>query len=171
MVDWQALIEEHGPRVWRTVYRILADHTDALDCYQETFLSAQRLLPSRLVRDWGAFLSTVATRRAMDRLTERSRHRARVSALDETAIPCAREVDPADQAASAELMDLVRQALTTLPDRQADVFWLSCIEGHSHNQIAAELRTTVGAVRVLLHRARAGLATTLKPALLERTNP
>ena len=60
-------------------------------------------------------------------------------------------------------MDRVRGALAGLPDRQAEVFWLSCIEGMPHDRIAAQLATTTGSVRVLLHRARAGLATALAP--------
>jgi DNA-directed RNA polymerase specialized sigma24 family protein len=56
MLDWQKLVTEHGPGVWRTTYRILADHADALDCYQETFLAIHRSPPSKPVLDWGAYL-------------------------------------------------------------------------------------------------------------------
>src|SRR5262249_17536101 len=40
MIDWGAILAEHGSTVWRTVYRLLDHHADALDCYQKTFLTA-----------------------------------------------------------------------------------------------------------------------------------
>ena len=40
MTDWPAIVRRHGPTVWRTAYRLLNDHADAADCFQETFLSA-----------------------------------------------------------------------------------------------------------------------------------
>jgi hypothetical protein len=43
MTDWQAIVAEHGPKVWRTAYRILADHNDALDCYRKRFFLAAAL--------------------------------------------------------------------------------------------------------------------------------
>ena len=74
--------------------------------------------------------------------------------LDQVAPPLAREPDPADQAIAIELTDQVRRALVGLADRQAEVFWLSCVEGQSHEQVAAQLQATPAAIRVLLHRAR-----------------
>lgn len=171
MTDWQAVITEHGPKVWRTVYRLLANHADALDCYQETFLSAHRAGPVQPVLDWGGYLTTLAARRAIDRLRERGQSRALVTSLEHTVESAGREPDPVEQAAATELMDRVRRALTELPDRQAEVLWMSCVEGFAHDRIAELLRITPGAVRVLLHRARTGLAAGLATATPERTNP
>src|SRR5713226_2297346 len=68
MTDWPLILAEHGPTVWRTVYRLLDHHADALDCYQETFLAAWRFAERAPVADWPSFLTSLATRRAMDRL-------------------------------------------------------------------------------------------------------
>src|SRR5687767_8295772 len=43
MADWAAILAEHGPRVWRTAFRVLNHSADAHDCYQETFLAAWQL--------------------------------------------------------------------------------------------------------------------------------
>jgi RNA polymerase sigma-70 factor, ECF subfamily len=171
MTDWHAVVAEHGPGVWRTVYRILAHHADALDCYQETFLAALRRDPRSAVLDWGAYLTIAATRRAIDRLRERRRTRVVLSAAGPFPEPPARDSDPVDLAAAGELAGLVRLTLAKLPDRQAEVFWLSCVEGLSHDQIAAQMRTTPGAVRVLLHRARSVLTAALNRTTDERTTP
>ena len=67
MADWAALLAEHGPRVWRTAFRILNHHADAHDCYQDVFLAACQIAP-RDPADWGRILTCLATRKAIDRL-------------------------------------------------------------------------------------------------------
>ncbi|MBX9625443.1 MAG: sigma-70 family RNA polymerase sigma factor [Gemmataceae bacterium] len=158
MIDWPAVVAEHGPRVWRTVYRVLGHHADALDCYQDVFLDAHRAAGRSPVSDWAAFLAALASRRAIDRLRGRTRLRGRVTNLDHDPAGAA---DPAEAAAVAELTARVRDRLAELPERQAEVFWLSCVEGLPHDRIAAHLKTSPGAVRVLLHRARAALGRSL----------
>jgi RNA polymerase sigma-70 factor (ECF subfamily) len=158
MIDWQAVVAEYGPKVWRTVYRVLDHHADALDCYQDVFLDAHRAAGRVPVVDWAAFLTTLASRRAIDRLRQRARLRGLVTALDHDP---SGDADPAEVVAAAELMARVRDGLAELPDRQAEVFWLSSVEGLSHDRIAAHLKTSPGAVRVLLHRARAALSLAL----------
>ena len=71
MTDWPSILAEHGAAVWRTVYRLLDHHADALDCYQETFLAAWRFAQREPVVEWRPFLVSLATRRATDRLRQR----------------------------------------------------------------------------------------------------
>jgi RNA polymerase sigma-70 factor (ECF subfamily) len=168
MSDWQSILAEHGATVWRTVYRVLNDHADALDCYQDTFIAAWRLAERERVVHWNALLISLATRRAIDRLRQRVRARGRQTTLDDVAEFAGRGPDPADRAQASELMDLVRQGMTQLPDKQAEVFWLSCIEGQSHQSISTDLNLPPGEVRVLLHRARVRLARILETRLLEQ---
>lgn len=158
MADWTEVVTRHGPAVWQTVYRILGHHADAQDCYQEVFFEACRLEGTVVIRDWGAFLRTLATRRAIDRLRQLIRVRELSVALEHVPARAASEDTAADQLVAAELIAAVRSAMTSLPDKQSEVFWLSCIEQLSHDEIAVQLRTTPGAVRVLLHRARSALA-------------
>lgn len=159
MTDWPLILAEHGPAVWRTVYRLLDHHADALDCYQETFLAAWRFAERQPVADWTAFLTSLATRRAMDQL--RQRYRNRKIALDGVPEPSSEAESPHAQAGARELMDRVRAGMAELPDKQAEVFWLSCIEGLSHHQISDRLGIPPGEVRVLLHRARMHLRAVL----------
>src|SRR5262245_7935369 len=131
MTDWRTILAEYGPAVWQTVYRMLDHHTDALDCYQETFVAAWRYAERRPVADWRPFLPGLATRRAMDRLRRRYRDRRRIVPLDGHPEP--RSPDSATERASAgELMDRVREGMAGLPGKQAEVFWASCVEGLSH---------------------------------------
>jgi RNA polymerase sigma factor (sigma-70 family) len=159
-VDWPGIVSRDGPVVWRTVYRLLGNRPDAEDCYQETFLSALDLWRRQPVRNSRAMLQRLATARAMDRLRSRYRNAARGTIpgispeCDQTksGIP-----GPSELAASAELSARLREALATLPARQADVFCLFCLDGWSYQEIAGHLNITLDAVGVLLHRARAKL--------------
>ncbi|MBI1903003.1 MAG: RNA polymerase sigma factor [Planctomycetia bacterium] len=161
MTDWSFILAEHGATVWRTVYRLLDHHADALDCYQETFLGAWRFAEREPVSDWASFLISLATRRAMDRLRQRYRDRARVIALDSLGEPTSEAECPVRHASAKELMDRVRKGIAELPDKQAQVFWLSCVEGISHQQISDRIEIPPGEVRVLLHRARTQLSAML----------
>jgi RNA polymerase sigma-70 factor (ECF subfamily) len=92
----------------------------------------------------------------MDRLRARYRRRSR-----EVSAEWAGFADPGprppDAAEAAELSARLRAALATLPARQADAFCLHCLEGWSYQAIAEQMRISIDAVGVLLHRARAGL--------------
>jgi RNA polymerase sigma-70 factor (ECF subfamily) len=162
MTAWHSILREHGAAVWRTVYRLLNHDADALDCYQETFLAAWRFAERQRVGDWGAFLTTVAVRRALNRLRSRRRSRSRVLALDGVPEPSLDGDGPLQQAAVGELLDRVREGLAELPDKQAEVFWLRYVEGLSNQQVADRLQVAPGEVRVLLHRARARLRAVLQ---------
>ena len=162
MPDWPTILAEHGPGVWRTIYRLLDDAAEALDCYQETFLAAWRFTQRGTIEQWGPFLTRIAVRRATDRLRRRLRWRGLVREIDRIPEPASDAGSPHHTAAGNELMVRVREELGRLPERQASVFWLSCVEGWSHQDIADHLRVTPGAVRVLLHRARATLTRRLQ---------
>jgi RNA polymerase sigma-70 factor (ECF subfamily) len=157
MSDWPSIVAEHGPAVWRTVYRLLDHHADALDCYQEAFLAAWRFAARQPVHDWPSFLTSLATRRAMDRLRRRYRNRTRAVAIDRVPEPASEVESPVRHATANELMDRMRRGMADLPGKQAEVFWLSCVEGQSHQQISARMEIPPGEVRVLLHRARTHL--------------
>jgi RNA polymerase sigma-70 factor (ECF subfamily) len=161
MIDWGAILAEHGATVWSTVYRLLDHHDDAQDCYQETFFAAFRFARSKSVSDWPSFLVSLATRRAMDRLRQRYRLGRRSISIDVVAEPSGEADNPLLQARASELMERVREGMAELRDKQAEVFWLSCLEGLSHQQIADHLEVPPGEVRVLLHRARIRLSAVL----------
>jgi RNA polymerase sigma factor (sigma-70 family) len=161
MIDWEAILAVHGPTIWRTVYRLLDHHDDALDCYQDTFLAALRFTRSHRVEEWSSFLVSLATRRAIDRLRQRYRSGRRSLPLDTVPEPASEVDGPTEQARANELMQRVREAMTELPEKQAEVFWLSCLEGLSHRQVADLMEVPAGEVRVLLHRARTRLGIAL----------
>jgi RNA polymerase sigma-70 factor (ECF subfamily) len=169
MTDWAAILAEYGPRVWQTAFRVLSHDADAHDCYQETFLAAWQLARTRALsgRDWAPLLTCLATRKAVDRLRKRFREAARTGPLDAAPEPAAAGADPSQSARAAELVGRLRARLAGLPEKQAHVVWLSCVEGLSHPEIAEQLGLPPAEVRVLLHRGRARLAQQFASELTE----
>lgn len=161
MLDWEQVIADHGPAVWRSAYRLTGDRADADDCFQETFAAALAITRSspEPVRHWRALLVRLAVARGVDRLRRRVRCRSRESADPEIdRLADARPDDrPADAAMRSELSDRLRLALSRLPPKQADAFCLTCLEGWSYREAAGQLGVTTDHVGVLVHRARAAL--------------
>ena len=159
MADWQSILDRDGPVVWRTVYRLLGNRADAEDCYQETFVAALEVWRRQQVRSPRALLQRMATARALDRLRARYRRSGRGDVG--TGVEYEASPDPGpgppESAEAAELSARLREALATLPSKQADVFSLYNLEGWSYQEIAAHLNITVDSVGVLMHRARGRL--------------
>jgi RNA polymerase sigma-70 factor (ECF subfamily) len=153
--DWQIVVNEYGPLVWQTAYRLLGDHADTADCFQEVFLAALELSRRQPVRNVAGLLVRLATTRAIDRLRQRSRQERRETERatgDETGGD-----DPAGQAQARELVGQLREAIAGLPAQEAKVFCLRYLSDMSYRQIARELSIGINAVGVALHRAKARL--------------
>lgn len=154
--DWQAIVEGYGPLVWRTAYRLLGNHADAADCFQETFLTALEISRRQHVRNLPGLLAHLATTRSIDRmrqriLQERHENDARDSA------PRDEGADPLEHVEALDLGGYLRVAIGQLPPQEANVFCLRYLSEMSYLQIARELEIGVNAVGVSLHRAKARL--------------
>jgi RNA polymerase sigma factor (sigma-70 family) len=158
MNDLEEIRSRHGRLIWNTVYRILKDYTDALDCYQDVFCEILQRTPLHEVENWPAYLRWLATRRAIDRLRRRQRRQTDSSDI---ALVQASNPGPSETAQLNELIELLRHELTRLPQRQAEAFWLNCIEEMSYEDIGRQLGIDTSTVGVLIHRARVRLRTVL----------
>ena len=52
MTDWETVVNQNVGMVWRTVRRLVGNHTDAWDCVRESFLEAVKISRRELVRNW-----------------------------------------------------------------------------------------------------------------------
>ena len=167
MPDWNSIVAQEGPAVWKTLWRLLGNRSDVEECFQETFVAALKLARRETVVSWPAMLCRLATARALDQLRRRYRPGGRRHAIEiaanagedgsaddrlvEIASPAA---GPVEAAVTTELSERLRHALARLPEKQADVFAMHVFDGWSRHQIAERLKTTDNAVGVALHRAR-----------------
>jgi RNA polymerase sigma-70 factor, ECF subfamily len=161
MIDWPAIVKQHSPIVWQTVYRLLGNHADASDCFQETFTCVLTLSRRQTINNWPAILKRIATTRAIDRLRQRIRQNDKTNNLDDWTGLAAQNPGPVRQTENLELGDQLRQALARLPADQSQVFCLKFLEDMTYDQIADYLGLDANTVGVLLHRARGKLKTWL----------
>ena len=157
MTEWSEIVRQHGDGVWKTVYRLLGNHADASDCFQETFVAAMEVGRRESVRSWPALLKRIATMRALDRLRQRGRESVRWVAQASDSELASRYSSPEQQTELAESIELLTRAVANLPEKQSHVVCLYYLEGFTYEQISSHLEITVSHVGVLLHRAKAEL--------------
>lgn len=167
MPDWREILSRDGPAAWRTAYRIVGNSADADECLQEACLAAWNVSRRQPVHNWRALLKRLATTRAIDRLRDRSRRRAREEAVDgdwhDAGAPL-----PAQRMEDEELIEQLRSALAQIPPKQAELFCLY-LDQWSYQEIADQLDISTSRVGVLLHRAREKLARILAATLGTRS--
>jgi RNA polymerase sigma factor (sigma-70 family) len=150
--DVSALARQYGPTVFRAAWRILGSRAAAEDVQQQLFL---RLLesPPRAVQSWPAWLTTSATRLAIDHL-RRQRRWQLLAPLWKSDEP---EDSPAEDAERAESARFLRSALAKLHPRDAACFVLRHFHDLAPAAIGAALDMTENHVSVAAHRARKAL--------------
>ena len=152
--DWQSVVTEHGPLVWQTAYRLVGNHADAADCFQETFLAAFELANRQPVRNMPALLTRLTTSRAIDRLRQRCRRNRRQIEAEQWRAESSDTGDPLSHIQNLELAEQLTASLSQLPEREANAFCLRYLSDMSYREIARQLNVKVATAGVLLHRAR-----------------
>ena len=153
-IDWNQIVKEFGPLVWHNAYKFLGSHEDASDCFQLTFLEAVKYSKSGKIKNYGAFLSKLATSKAIDLLRKR---KVRISQrIDEefADVLVSSEQDPAKNMEAKELVDKLRDALAVLLPTEAKIFALKHFNNMSYKEIAKLLGIKKSNVGVILLRAK-----------------
>src|SRR4051812_17758488 len=142
MPDWREILSRDGRAVWQTACRLLGNRADADECFQEAFLAALEFSRRKDVQNWRALLQRLVTARALDRLRRRRRQAARQQAADWDSLP-GHAPTPLQSAEDAELSERLRTALGRLPSKQAEAFFLHCLEGWSYQEVAEQLAVSL----------------------------
>jgi RNA polymerase sigma-70 factor (ECF subfamily) len=162
MTDWSELVKQHGPVVWKTASRLLSNEADAADCFQNAFIAALDVSRRQAVRSWPGLLKQLATVAALQQLRRRYAEAARRDGRASTDDVLSKAAGPGERTEAVELQDKLRKAISTLDEKQAEVFCLACFEGLEYREIADHLSISVNYVGVLLNRAKASLREELK---------
>ena len=153
MSNWTEIVREHGPMAYATAWRILGHAQDAEDAVQDALMETLRRFQSGSAENWGGWIRTAVTCRAIDRLRRR---RASYTTSEEIAGDM--EGQPEHAAQVEELRNWLRSTIAELPERQAQVFSMRCFAEMSNTEIARELSLSTQAVGVALHKARKTIA-------------
>lgn len=160
MDDWNQILDDFGPVVWKQTLRMLGNTADAADCLQAVMLEAFELSKREEVHAWGPLLRRLAILRSLDRLRARYRERKDPRPVDELEIP-AKDSRSDGSLDYQELAEMLRAALTRIPANQAEAFGLRWIDEFTNEEVAERMQITPNHVRVLLHRARSALQSLL----------
>ncbi|MGO8751234.1 MAG: RNA polymerase sigma factor [Thermoguttaceae bacterium] len=155
-MNWDQIVHENAPGMFRLAKRILGSSSDAEEVVQDAFVNAFRLEQRQIVRNWGGLMRRLVTRASLDCLRRR-----RATARLDAARLASTTADPADLASAREIAERLRGEIARLPRQQATVFCLFCFDAMSHQAIAEALNICTGAVATALHKARKRLASAL----------
>ena len=159
--SFRALINNHSRQVLNTAMRILGDSQKAQDVHQEVFLAIWRRWHKYDGRtNWNAYLYRTTVRKAIEYAK-----RLRTEMTSQQQQNYVSEQLPDSRLRAAELQKKLRKCLAGLPQRQADAFVLSRIEGLRFSEVAVVMGCSEGTVRVHLHRAMKRLAAELSDYL------
>lgn len=153
------LVERHAGRLTALAMRIAGDRTTAEDVVQETFVRAWTRAPAWRPgpAPYVAWLTRVATNLAID-------HRRRIVPLrlDETIDPPDPAPDQASQLAADQRGAALAKAVADLPPRQRAAVALTYDLELSNAAAAEAMEISVGALELLLVRARKALRAHLR---------
>lgn len=168
---FERLVSANLKRVWRVVWRVVRDDSDADDVSQEVFLTAwQSLATYRGECRFSTWLHRIAVTRALNHL-DRSSEKLRRASVPLEARPSDDSEDPPRPAArladggpsplqaleAREVMRRLAECLGKLPPSWRTIVALRDGESLSYEEIAATLRVALGTVRSRLARARFAL--------------
>lgn len=151
----EALFREHHGAVYRAAYRITGNAMDAEDVLQTVFTRLlRREEQPDLSESAGSYLHRAAVNAALDLM--RRRKRSRKVDLEEVGESLVDTNDPGPERTqgSRELKTRLREAMSRLSPRQAEIFTLRYLEGMGNLEIAKMIGASQTSIAVLLHRAR-----------------
>lgn len=153
---YEIIMRRYNQRLYRVARAILRDDAEAEDVMQDAYVRAYQNLHQFAGRaPFSAWLTSVAVHEAIRRVRLRNRNQQFDDAErdGEPAMNIAEtSPDPEQTASTAELGDLLEQALLGLPDDYRTVVMLRDVEELSTSETAAALDLTEENVKVRLHR-------------------
>lgn len=150
--DFNRLVEDHAPALYRTAFRMLGDRHEAEDVVQEAFRSAWK---SRARYEAGrgdrAWLISILRRRIVDQWRKRPNPK---TTADEASLDVG---VPSEDPFAAEFTDEMQAALEKLPDELRETLLIVVVGELTHQQAADMLGVPLGTVLSRVSRARTRL--------------
>jgi RNA polymerase sigma-70 factor (ECF subfamily) len=161
--EFEALFREHSKFIYRTAYRVTGNGEDAEDVLQNLFL---RLMRRELPSDFGTnpkgYLYRAAVNLALNVVRSRKVSTDVIDAAEHSAF---RE----KSRARLDMDEAVRQALSELNAKAAEILILRHVHGYSDAEIARLLGTSRGTIAVSLFRSRARLRKSIRAYLGDKS--
>jgi RNA polymerase sigma-70 factor (ECF subfamily) len=149
LAQFNALVDGHGPAMYRIAYRLTGDRHEAEDMVQEAFRSAwksrESFEPGRGDRAW---LASILRRRIIDRY--RRQPPPSTFASDAPHEVQVHDTDPI----SHQYTDEMQHALAQLPEELRETLLLVVVGELTHQEVADLMEIPLGTVLSRVSRAR-----------------
>jgi len=149
LADFNRMVAEHGPAMYRIAYRMVGNPHDAEDLVQEAFRSAWK--SRRQFRPGGgerAWLASILRRRVVDHWR---RSKSPTALGGENTIQVAQ---PPEDPTRDDLSDEMQRALDRLPEQLRETLLLVVVAELTHQEAADLLEVPLGTVLSRVNRAR-----------------
>jgi len=158
---FEELVTRHRRAVYYVCYRFVNDHEDAADLTQDTFVRAWTALPGfRGQARFSTWVHRIAVNVSLNKVSLKT---PRGESVDFDTMADTREPAPGHSLVVAERQAMVRAAVAALPPRQRAALILRTYHDLSHQEVAAIVGTSVGAVKANVFHALANLRKRLGP--------
>jgi len=158
------LVRRYRNQITSYIYRMTNDYDGAVDLAQETFLRVYRAAARyQTTHAFSTYIYRIATNVAISELRKRKRRRlvSLTGLLTSGDGQEPRDFDAPDEhplqdvsLVDSERRQVVKRAISTLPEKYRAPLVLRDVEGKSYDEIAAILRTSEGTVKSRINRAR-----------------
>ncbi|HEV7838540.1 MAG TPA: sigma-70 family RNA polymerase sigma factor [Gemmatimonadaceae bacterium] len=148
---FEILYRQHSGRIFALCLRLSGgDATEATELMQDVFIKAWRRLTSfRGDSAFYSWLHRLAVNTMLENARGDRRRIARVLPMDDTS-----GLPGAARASGVDVRMEMEEAIASLPKGARLAFVLHDVEGYQHQEIAEQLKISVGTVKAQLHRAR-----------------
>ncbi|MGG5822539.1 sigma-70 family RNA polymerase sigma factor [Falsiroseomonas sp. HW251] len=148
---YETLLREATPRIRALCRARIRDAAEVEDAVQDTLLTLHSLRHTYdPARPFGAWLATIATRRAVDRVRRRARGAGREAPIDDLPEHLAATPPQGEEWLAARQL---REAVASLPESQRTALRLAKLEGLSLHEASERSGLSVAALKVATHRA------------------
>lgn len=155
-MGWDAIVREHGDRVYKLAYRLAGNPHDAEDITQEVFIRVFNSLDRFEPGSFTGWLHRITTNVFLDMV--RRRNRVRINPLgEETAQVPSPDRTPDEIVDDANLDPDLQAALDDLAPEYRAAVVLCDVEGLTYEEVGEVLGIKVGTVRSRIHRGRRNL--------------
>lgn len=159
---YEELVQRHQQRIYATVYHMTANHEDATDLTQETFIKAFQALASfKGDSSFYTWVYRIAVNKTLNYLKQR-KQRTYMSLNDldvqvendPDLVALVHDKTPRRDANLNEIQERLNEAMLKLSETHRMVVTLHDIQGMPHEEIARIMECNVGTVRSRLFYAR-----------------
>lgn len=164
--SFEELVKKYQKNIYRLAFRMTRDHDTADDLAQETFVKAFTSIGSfKEEHSFYPWIFRICMNLSINYLKRKKFMVSESELLPRKLEDSKATGDPMSQLIRDELMDRVESSIDALPPPFKAVFILKVYEELSYEQIAQNLKISVGTVMSRLFRARERLQKSLKDYL------